>query len=197
MKDLAQIQGNLQKLIDPTAFQKFAKGAEMPIEVISKVLSGLTEYSELVTRFATYVTARQMGKTAFDATTMAKNVSVNFNKRGEWGRSLSTIYAFFNASIQGVVKALGLTISQWKKILPLCVMFIVNGFIDTFRYLYPDKQDVYTWWTYIGDARSRNVGWRLDYFVVSESLKDKVIDSYIYSNYYGSDHCPVGLEIKN
>ena len=72
-----------------------------------------------------------------------------------------------------------------------------NGFIDTFRYLYPNRENAFTWWTYIGDARSRNVGWRLDYFVVSESLKDKVIDSYIYSNYYGSDHCPVGLQIED
>lgn len=71
-----------------------------------------------------------------------------------------------------------------------------NGFIDTFRYLYPNKENAFTWWTYIGDARSRNVGWRLDYFVISELLKDKVKDSYIYSNYYGSDHCPIGLEIK-
>lgn len=71
-----------------------------------------------------------------------------------------------------------------------------NGFIDTFRYLYPNKEDAFTWWTYIGNARSRNVGWRLDYFVISESLKEKVVDSYIYSNYYGSDHCPIGLEIK-
>lgn len=71
-----------------------------------------------------------------------------------------------------------------------------NGFIDTFRYLYPNKENSFTWWTYIGNARSRNVGWRLDYFVLSDKLKDKVIDSYIYSNYYGSDHCPIGLDIK-
>jgi exodeoxyribonuclease-3 len=71
-----------------------------------------------------------------------------------------------------------------------------NGFIDTFRQLYPNRENAFTWWTYIGDARSRNVGWRLDYFVVSKSLEDKIIDSYIYSNYYGSDHCPIGLEVK-
>ncbi|HOO68334.1 MAG TPA: exodeoxyribonuclease III [Bacilli bacterium] len=71
-----------------------------------------------------------------------------------------------------------------------------NGFIDTFRFLYPSKEDAYTWWTYIGNARSRNVGWRLDYFVISESLKNKVIDAFIYNQYYGSDHCPIGLEIK-
>ncbi len=71
-----------------------------------------------------------------------------------------------------------------------------NGFIDTFRYKYPEKKEAYSWWSYIGNARSRNVGWRLDYFVISETLKSKLIDSYIYSNIFGSDHCPVGIDIK-
>lgn len=71
-----------------------------------------------------------------------------------------------------------------------------NGFIDTFRYKYPDKKDAYTWWSYMLNVRSRNIGWRLDYFVISEGLKDKLVDAYIYSDVYGSDHCPVGIEIE-
>lgn len=71
-----------------------------------------------------------------------------------------------------------------------------NGFIDTFRYLYPDKADVYTWWSYMGNVRARNIGWRIDYFVISKVLEEKLIDSYIYMDVMGSDHCPIGLEIK-
>ncbi|MDF2547642.1 MAG: exodeoxyribonuclease [Anaerosolibacter sp.] len=70
------------------------------------------------------------------------------------------------------------------------------GFIDTFRYFYPDKEDAYTWWSYMGKARDRNVGWRIDYFVVSERLKDKLQDAQIHANIMGSDHCPVVLEIN-
>lgn len=70
-----------------------------------------------------------------------------------------------------------------------------NGFIDTFRYFYPDKEDAYSWWSYMGKARERNVGWRIDYFIVSERLKDKLIDAQIHSDIMGSDHCPVVLEI--
>lgn len=70
------------------------------------------------------------------------------------------------------------------------------GFIDTFRYCYPDKEDAYTWWSYMGKARDRNVGWRIDYFVVSERLKDKLQDAQIHANILGSDHCPVVLEIN-
>lgn len=69
-----------------------------------------------------------------------------------------------------------------------------NGFIDTFRHFYPDKEDAYTWWSYMGKARERNVGWRIDYFIVSEELKDSIKDSQIHSNVMGSDHCPVLLE---
>jgi exodeoxyribonuclease-3 len=68
-------------------------------------------------------------------------------------------------------------------------------FTDSFRYLYPDLIDQYTWWSYRTGARPRNVGWRIDFFVVSDSLKDKIIDSVIYKDIMGSDHCPVGLEI--
>ena len=70
------------------------------------------------------------------------------------------------------------------------------GFIDTYRYLYPDEVDAYTWWSYMGRARERNTGWRIDYFVVSERLKDKLEDAQIHPNIMGSDHCPVVLEIN-
>ena len=69
-----------------------------------------------------------------------------------------------------------------------------NGFADTFRRLYPEEQK-YSWWSYRFQARAKNVGWRIDYFIVSESIMDKVTDSRIYTEVLGSDHCPVGLEI--
>jgi len=69
------------------------------------------------------------------------------------------------------------------------------GFIDTFRSLYPDKSDAYTWWSYMGTARERNVGWRIDYFLTSARLRDKITEAFILPEIYGSDHCPVGLEI--
>ncbi|MFZ5967795.1 MAG: exodeoxyribonuclease III [Bacillota bacterium] len=69
------------------------------------------------------------------------------------------------------------------------------GFIDTFRYFYPDKEGAYTWWSYMGQARSKNVGWRIDYFIVSERLKDMLKDAQIHPDIMGSDHCPVVLEI--
>lgn len=71
-----------------------------------------------------------------------------------------------------------------------------SGFLDSFRYLYPDREDAYTWWSYMGKARERNAGWRIDYFVVSEKLKDKIKDSQIHSDIMGSDHCPVVLELN-
>ena len=71
-----------------------------------------------------------------------------------------------------------------------------SGFTDTFRHLYPDKKDAYTWWSYMMNARARNIGWRIDYFLLSDRLKDCVKDSIIYSDVLGSDHCPVGLEIS-
>ena len=70
------------------------------------------------------------------------------------------------------------------------------GFTDTYRYLYPDKQDVYSWWSYMGKAREKNVGWRIDYFIVSEDMKDKIKEAMIYPEVMGSDHCPVGLIIE-
>ena len=71
-----------------------------------------------------------------------------------------------------------------------------HGYIDTFRYFYPDQTDAYSWWSYMFKARERNAGWRIDYFITSERLKDKLKDAYIYSDILGSDHCPVGLEIS-
>ena len=69
------------------------------------------------------------------------------------------------------------------------------GFTDTFRFLYPQKTDAYSWWSYMGRAREKNVGWRIDYFIVSDSVKDKIKEATIYPEIMGSDHCPVGLEI--
>jgi len=74
--------------------------------------------------------------------------------------------------------------------------YINHGFIDTFRYLYPDKTGAYTWWSYMFNARQNNAGWRIDYFLLSESLKERLKDSLIYSEILGSDHCPVGILIE-
>ena len=71
-----------------------------------------------------------------------------------------------------------------------------NGFIDTFRYFYPDQEGIYSWWSYRFQARAKNAGWRIDYFMVSEALKDKLQDATILTDIYGSDHCPVTLEIN-
>ena len=71
-----------------------------------------------------------------------------------------------------------------------------HGFIDTFRYLYPEKRDAYTWWSYMKGVREKNIGWRIDYFVVSKSFISKVKDSLIYKDILGSDHCPIGLIIQ-
>jgi exodeoxyribonuclease-3 len=71
-----------------------------------------------------------------------------------------------------------------------------SGFIDTFRYLYPNKTESYTWWSYMNKVRERNIGWRIDYFIVSERLKDSLKDVQIHSHVMGSDHCPIVLEIS-
>lgn len=70
-----------------------------------------------------------------------------------------------------------------------------DGFIDTFRYFYPDQENIYSWWSYRFKAREKNAGWRIDYFLTSESLKDKLIDAKIHTDIMGSDHCPVELDI--
>ena len=71
-----------------------------------------------------------------------------------------------------------------------------SGFVDSFRYLYPDKQDAYSWWSYMGKAREKNIGWRIDYFIVSEKIKDKIVDAKIHPEIMGSDHCPVELDME-
>ena len=70
------------------------------------------------------------------------------------------------------------------------------GFTDSFRYLYPDKTDCYSWWSYMGKAREKNVGWRIDYFITSKNIEEKIKQAMIYPEIYGSDHCPVGIEIE-
>lgn len=70
-----------------------------------------------------------------------------------------------------------------------------SGFTDTFRYFYPDKEGVYSWWSYRFKAREKNAGWRIDYFCTSESLDDKLRDAKIHTDVFGSDHCPIELDI--
>ena len=70
-----------------------------------------------------------------------------------------------------------------------------SGFTDSYRKLYPDKSDAYTWWSYRMNARARNVGWRIDYFIVSDSIAESIREAMIYPEITGSDHCPIGLEI--
>ncbi len=70
-----------------------------------------------------------------------------------------------------------------------------NGFIDTFRYLYKDKKDAYSWWSYMRNSREKNIGWRIDYFIISDILKNELKEAYIYSDVMGSDHCPIGIDI--
>lgn len=74
--------------------------------------------------------------------------------------------------------------------------FLQSGFIDTFRYFYPDQEEIYSWWNYRFGARKRNAGWRIDYFIVSKQLEDKLVDAKIHTDYTGSDHCPVELQIR-
>ena len=71
-----------------------------------------------------------------------------------------------------------------------------SGFIDSFRHLYPDKEGVYSWWSYRFNARANNAGWRIDYFVISDRLKDRIEEASILTDIYGSDHCPVCLVLK-
>lgn len=72
---------------------------------------------------------------------------------------------------------------------------LASGFVDSFRYMYPDTTDMYTWWSYMIGAREKNIGWRIDYFITSKSLKDEIKDAKIHTNVYGSDHCPVEIDI--
>lgn len=72
-----------------------------------------------------------------------------------------------------------------------------SGFADTFRTLYPDKKDIYSWWSYMFHAREKNAGWRIDYFIVSEKIKEEIEDSKILTEIMGSDHCPVELDFRD
>jgi len=85
----------------------------------------------------------------------------------------------------------GFTIEERNKMTEL----LTAGFVDIYRYLYPEKIE-YTWWSYRANARANNTGWRIDYFVVSEDLIDKIVDCRIHMNIHGSDHCPVELQVK-
>ena len=71
-----------------------------------------------------------------------------------------------------------------------------SGFVDTYRHFNPAKDDAFSWWSYIGNCRARNIGWRIDYFIVSKSIIDKVSDPVIYNDVFGSDHCPIGINLK-
>ena len=75
-------------------------------------------------------------------------------------------------------------------------VLLETGFVDTFRHFYPDMENIYSWWSYRAGARPKNVGWRIDYFVVSECMKDRLVDAKILTEIMGSDHCPVLLEMN-
>ena len=85
----------------------------------------------------------------------------------------------------------GFTIEERTKMTEL----LNSGFVDSFRYLYPDKKDSYTWWSYMHNAREKNIGWRIDYFILSDRLKEKITEAKIHEDIFGSDHCPVELKI--
>lgn len=70
------------------------------------------------------------------------------------------------------------------------------GFVDSYRFLYPEKEDAYTWWSYMGRAREKNIGWRIDYFIVSDDIKQNIEEAEIFPDIMGSDHCPIGLKIN-
>lgn len=86
----------------------------------------------------------------------------------------------------------GFTIEEREKFTQL----LSNGYIDTFRYFYPEKEGIYSWWSYRFNARKNNAGWRIDYFVVSEDLKERLVDAKIHTDITGSDHCPVELDLN-
>lgn len=76
-------------------------------------------------------------------------------------------------------------------------LLLEQGFVDTFRYFYPDQEGIYSWWSYRFRAREKNAGWRIDYFITSPALKDRLEDARIHTEIMGSDHCPVELKIKD
>lgn len=73
---------------------------------------------------------------------------------------------------------------------------LASGYIDTFRHFYPDLKDAYSWWSYMHQARLKNIGWRIDYFVASEELKENLVDAKIHADIEGSDHCPIELDLN-
>jgi len=75
-------------------------------------------------------------------------------------------------------------------------VLLESGFVDSYRHFYPDKEGAYSWWSYMRKARENNTGWRIDYFVVSDSMKDRLADAEIHAEVLGSDHCPVVLNLK-
>ena len=87
----------------------------------------------------------------------------------------------------------GFTIEEREKMTRL----LDSGFIDTLRYFYPDTDGIYTWWSYMKTVRERNIGWRIDYFIVSKSLEKNLVDAEVHSNVMGSDHCPIALTLKD
>ena len=90
------------------------------------------------------------------------------------------------------IKNAGFTIEERNKF----TEFLDKGFIDTYRYFYPDKEGAYSWWSYRFNARANNAGWRIDYFCTSERIKEKLVSADIHSKVIGSDHCPVELIIN-
>lgn len=88
-------------------------------------------------------------------------------------------------------KSAGFTDEEREKMTRL----LESGFTDSYRYLYPDQENSYTWWSYMGRAREKNIGWRIDYFIVSNDINKKIIEAKIHSDILGSDHCPVELVI--
>lgn len=88
-------------------------------------------------------------------------------------------------------KSAGFTDEERSKMTEL----LDSGFVDTFRHFYPDQEEIYSWWSYRFKARERNTGWRIDYFIVSDALKDAIKDAKIHTDILGSDHCPVELDI--
>lgn len=89
-------------------------------------------------------------------------------------------------------KNAGFTDEERRKMTEL----LESGFTDSFRYIYPDKEGIYSWWSYRFNARKNNAGWRIDYFITSNSIKDKIEDAKIHTDILGSDHCPVELDIN-
>ena len=127
-----------------------------------------------------------------DIKIILKTVTKVLKRAGISAQESVTMYAF-----QGTKKD---QFSKYKKAGHLKILFSSVAdqveFIDTFRYLYPDQTGIYSWWSYRFNARKNNAGWRIDYFIVSECLKDRISDAKILTDVMGSDHCPIELDFK-